>query len=206
MKISKGIKEKNIEVGNFFDKYQSRNFLVRIIMKNFFSTLLFLIKKSKAHSIYELGGGEGFLVNMLNSLGYDCEGSDFSKKIISIAKNNYPNFKDKFHIEDIFNQNNKTKFDLILVSEVLEHLNEYDKALKEIYKQNAEYFLFTVPYEPLWRILNLLRGKYLLRLGNTPGHINHWSPKSFQKTVAKNFKIVDIKTTVPFIYVLAKKP
>ena len=29
MKISKGIKEKNIEVGNFFDKYQSRNFLIR---------------------------------------------------------------------------------------------------------------------------------------------------------------------------------
>jgi hypothetical protein len=30
-----------------------------------------------------------------------------------------------------------------------------------------------VPREPIWRIGNMARGRYLGDLGNTPGHIQH---------------------------------
>ena len=35
------------------------------------------------------------------------------------------------------------------------------------------------PREPLWRGLNIARGAYLKDLGNTPGHLNHWSKRGF---------------------------
>ena len=41
------------------------------------------------------------------------------------------------------------------------------------------YLLVCVPREPLWRGLNMARGAYLKDLGNTPGHLNHWSKRSF---------------------------
>jgi hypothetical protein len=41
-----------------------------------------------------------------------------------------------------------------------------------------------VPREPLWRGLNMARGAYLKDLGNTPGHINHWSKRAFNELVS----------------------
>ena len=38
-----------------------------------------------------------------------------------------------------------------------------------------------MPREPLWRGLNMARGAYLKDLGNTPGHVNHWSKRSFHR-------------------------
>ena len=41
------------------------------------------------------------------------------------------------------------------------------------------HLLVSVPREPLWRGLNMARGAYLKDLGNTPGHVNHWSKRTF---------------------------
>ena len=41
----------------------------------------------------------------------------------------------------------------------------------------AAHLLVSVPREPLWRALNVARGAYLRELGNTPGHVNHWSKR-----------------------------
>ena len=41
------------------------------------------------------------------------------------------------------------------------------------------WLLVSVPHEPLWRALNVARGAYLRELGNTPGHLNHWTRAAF---------------------------
>ncbi len=43
----------------------------------------------------------------------------------------------------------------------------------------SRHLLVSVPREPLWRALNMARGAYWRELGNTPGHLNHWSRRSF---------------------------
>ena len=102
----------------------------------------------------------------------------------------------------------KEVYDLVVCSEVLEHLEEPEQALKQI-KQLATddgYILLSVPNEPVWRICNMARGKYWRDFGNTPGHIQHWSKKSFcEMLVQNNLKIRGIKSPFPWIMVLITK-
>ena len=49
---------------------------------------------------------------------------------------------------------------------------------------SSRWLLVSVPREPLWRGLNLARGSYLRELGNTPGHLNHWSKRRFASLLA----------------------
>ena len=46
------------------------------------------------------------------------------------------------------------------------------------------------PFEPVWRLGNMARGRYLKDLGNTPGHVNHWSRWSFRRFVATRFELL----------------
>jgi hypothetical protein len=61
-----------------------------------------------------------------------------------------------------------------------------------------------VPREPLWRVLNLARGKYLADLGNTPGHVNHWSRGGFLDLLSRRFEIVEARTPLPWTMALCK--
>ncbi len=48
------------------------------------------------------------------------------------------------------------------------------------------HLLVSVPREPLWRGLNMARGAYIKDLGNTPGHLNHWSRKAFVELLGRH--------------------
>ena len=66
--------------------------------------------------------------------------------------------------------------------------------------------IITVPNEPLWRILNILRFKYLKDFGNTPGHVNHFSKEKLKKIIYENnLKVEKTLITQPFILMLIKK-
>ena len=69
--------------------------------------------------------------------------------------------------------------DLIVCCEVLEHVERPADALAALRGVGAKHYILSVPREPLWRVLNMARGKYLGALGNTPGHLNHWSRRGF---------------------------
>ena len=52
--------------------------------------------------------------------------------------------------------------------------------------------------------LEIFRLKYLKYLGNTPGHINHWSPAKLKKVLNNFGKVVKIETSIPWIICLTK--
>src|SRR3546814_20192987 len=58
-------------------------------------------------------------------------------------------------------------FDLVLGIEVLEHVPVPDRALSEIRRVGRESFVLSVPREPIWRMANVARGRYLRDLGHT---------------------------------------
>jgi hypothetical protein len=61
-----------------------------------------------------------------------------------------------------------------------------------------------VPREPLWRALNLARGAYVRDLGDTPGHVNHWSRRAFTALLARHGEVVEARAPLPWTMLLVR--
>ena len=209
MKISKGIKEDGIVVGNNYDKYNSKNIIAKKLMSGFDSSLSALVRKANTRTIHEVGCGEGVWVIKWNLKGIVARGSDFSEQVINLAKDNAKSnglTEGLFERKSIYEVNKEQdSAELVVCCEVLEHLEEPQLALDTLKALDSKYYIFSVPREPIWCALNLARGKYIFQLGNTPGHIQHWSKSKFIQFIAKDFKILEIKTPLPWVMVLCEK-
>lgn len=192
--------------GNYYNKYKSTNPIAKRLMHGFFDSLYNLIDSLSLNTVYEAGCGEGEVSHRL-SMRYQnvaFSASDLSKSKILQAKKEYPEIQ--FETASIYAlPYPDNQFDLVIVSEVLEHLEAPEKALAETLRISGRYVLLSVPNEPVWRIANMARGKYLKRLGNTPGHIQHWSKKSFVRLVEKQCTIIRVASPFPWTALLCEK-
>lgn len=159
----------------------------------------------------EIGCGEGLSTKRLlkqipNNI--ELEASEYVAHQIPFAKKNSPDLK--VTEESIYELKHKDKkFDLVYLLEVMEHLDYPDKALQEVKRavKPGGYLIVGVPREPLWRSLNVARGKYWNSLGNTPGHLNNWSSNGITKVIEKDFgKVISVKKPLPWTLLLARKP
>ncbi len=190
-----------------YQKHTSRNLPQRFLIENFYKILLQIISDLKPETILDAGCGEGFTLARLQNEGIAkrLEGIDYASEAIALGKKMYPTLILKQSDINSLPYNNNY-FDLVICSEVLEHLERPQKALKEIARVSKRYCLLSVPNEPLFMIANLLRGKNLSRLGNDIEHINHWSSKSFEKFVKENgWKPLIKKTSFPWALILGEK-
>lgn len=190
--------------GNYTDKYNSNNFIHRWLMNRFLKSFeeLLTIAKERAdiNAIAEIGCGEGELLKIIHhhfpeAKLYAC---DLSPNEIQKAKENTKGINIDFSVQDAENLTEyaSNQFDLVVCCEVLEHLNTPENGLQELKRVSSNYIITSVPIEPLWRILNMLRMKYLSDLGNTPGHFNHWSVLSFSHQM-KQAGLSNITTKLP---------
>lgn len=194
-----------IITGNFYDKYNSKNFIIKILMKGFYNSISQFILTTKAKEIHEVGCGEGHLTSFIQQItNSSVRGTDYSESVINEAKMNYPYIN--FEVKCIYSLKGvKDCAELIVCCEVLEHLEKPEIALEVLQQISNQYCILSVPREPIWRILNFLRCKYIDALGNTPGHLQHWSRRSFLKMISNYFEIVEVKTPLPWTMVLCKK-
>src|SRR3989338_3715246 len=165
-----------------YRKHTSGNPLQKFLIGNFYKELISSIKDLRIESALDVGCGEGFTLNKLseNKIGKRLEGVDFQKNTVEIGKKLHPELALKQgNIYKLEYKNNS--FDLVMATEVLEHLEDPEMALKELVRVSKKYLLLSVPNEPFFMIANFLRGKNLSRWGNDIEHINHWTSKSFQK-------------------------
>ncbi|MDB4542869.1 class I SAM-dependent methyltransferase [bacterium] len=208
MKISGGLEEQGIVVGNAFDKYGSRNPIVKWIMIGFHRALDELVGIARPESIHEVGCGEGFWVMHWLQQGIEAKGSDFSSQVIALARQNSAKMalaSDVFLEKSIYDLQKSTDgADLVICCEVLEHLEEPEEGLKALQRITQNHLIVSVPREPVWRMLNMLRGKYLSKLGNTPGHIQHWSQHGFIELVQKYFEVTHVKAPLPWTMLLCR--
>lgn len=191
---------------DFKKKYTKSNVLEKIIIKKFYRSLRGITADLKPQNIFEIGSGHGYSTQYIKKYFPDAmiEGSDVDPLLLADAKK--LNQGVLFSEQSIYSiQKSNNAFDLTICLEVLEHLEKPEEALAEIHRVSNKYCILSVPNEPLWRILNILRGSYWSTLGNTPGHINHWTPKKFTKLLSHYFDIIESRQPVPWTIVLARK-
>ncbi len=206
MKISAQYDD-GIPVGNWENKYETKNFIAKYLVDQFLRTVKQLILKygDEIDSINEIGCGEGYLSSFTLSLNVaSVKACDFSEKIVNFAQKRESNVH--FYIGNIYDlKRENDNADLVICCEVLEHLENPEKALDKLSKIANKYLLISVPNEPIWRVLNVARGAHLKRFGNTPGHINHWTSKQFYELVSNYMQIIEIRKPLPWTILFLKK-
>lgn len=202
IKIAGGAKEGGVVIGNAYDKYGSANPIVKWMMNGFSAALTDFVARASPESIHEIGCGEGYWVLRWNEQGLKARGCDFSKDVIEIARENATNrglSKSLFEPRSIYDLDpSQDSADLVVCCEVLEHLESPEAGLQALQRVTKRSLIVSVPQEPLWCTLNLARGKYITRWGNTPGHIQHWSKREFVSLVSKYFEVVEIRSPLPW--------
>jgi 2-polyprenyl-3-methyl-5-hydroxy-6-metoxy-1,4-benzoquinol methylase len=96
------------------------------------------------------------------------------------------------------------EFELVAATEVLEHVPDPVRVLAEMARVASGHLLVSVPHEPLWRMLNMARGAYVRQLGNTPGHLNHWTRRGFVGLLAGYGEVLEIRTPFPWTMLLVR--
>ena len=98
------------------------------------------------------------------------------------------------------------QFDVVVAAEVLEHLPDPVKGLQEMARVGRRHLVLSVPREPIFRSCNLVAGRYVRDLGNTPGHLNHWSKRGFVRFVSHVAEVRDVTSPFPWTTVWATLP
>ena len=164
---------------------------------------------TQAREVHEVGCGEGQLSIFLCKEGRRIRGSDFSSHVIEKARTSAREKKCDIEfkvssIEDL--QPERDAAPLIICCEVLEHLPGPEEALRKLVMLAKPYLLVSVPREPIWRCLNMVRGKYLSDFGNTPGHLQHWSSQSFLNFLSTQTKVLTFRKPLPWTMALCQAP
>jgi 2-polyprenyl-3-methyl-5-hydroxy-6-metoxy-1,4-benzoquinol methylase len=196
-----------VVTGNTYDKYGSTNPLVRRLMAGFERNLDELLGLADPGSLLDVGCGEGVLVERWARRlgGRRVVGIDLEEESIQAgwAQRQAPNLEYRvMRAENLPFAD--SEFALASAIEVLEHVPDPEHTLAEMARCAERHLLVSVPREPLWRMLNMARGAYLPQLGNTPGHINHWSKRSFGKLLARYGEVAEARSPFPWTMMLVR--
>lgn len=193
--------------GNVYDKYRSRNPVVRRLVGNFLGELEHLVARSGARDVHEVGCGDGELALLLARRGLRVRGSDVSADVIAEARRRARAAQLEVGLKAAPIQAldpAEDSAELIVCCEVMEHLDDPRAALEIVAQLASPWAVFSVPREPLWRALNMLRLKYVGDLGNTPGHLQHWSRREFVRFLEERVEVVAVRSPLPWTMALCR--
>lgn len=179
--------------------YETDNLIIKYLVNLRIRNILKCLDKKD--NVLEAGCGDGYLsgkiaerVNTLVSVDISYDRIKKAKKLI-----NRPNVK--FLKKDITNMNLRQKYNKIICSEVLEHIQDYKLAIKNLSKhlEKSGQLIITVPNETLLRIgRTLLFGKRAKELEKKTNHIYVIKHKDIKKISNElNLKIINYKP-LPF--------
>lgn len=197
--------------GNYYDKYNSCFFVYKILVDGYLRYARELLALARPATVLEVGCGPGDLARRLVDPEGDTgkgvvlyHGIDISERHIGEARECCPG--GHFHVASAYHLPFPDRsFDLVIACEVFEHLDRPNDAMREVHRVCGASFLISVPWEPVWRLSNMLRGKYLARLGNTPGHLCHFSRREIRRIVRSRFRIVAERRPFPWTMLLARR-
>ena len=195
-----------VPTGNTYDKYGSTNPVVRRLIARFERDMTELLDRARPASILDVGCGEGVLTEKWaraiegRVVGIDL---DDPKLRDEWQRRSLPNLEFRPGLGDALPYEDGA-FAAVTAMEVLEHVPDPGAVLGEMARVTSAWLLVSVPREPLWRALNMARGAYLRHLGNTPGHVNHWSKRSFAALLGRYGETVELRSPFPWTMALVR--
>lgn len=183
-------------VGNVEDKYHARNPIARALMRGFLRAVTELYLEAGPRRVLEVGCGEGRLADHLirrrrpeRFEACDVElrpapeiDPEIALREASIYALPYAD----------------ASFDLVVCCEVLEHLHDPAAGLAELARVSSRHVLLSTPWEPVWRLLNLARGRYVRDLGNTPGHVQHFGRRALIDLARTRLEVRAVRRPLPW--------
>ena len=205
----KNIDERNASADDLWayclEEYNNPNLIVKILLDRFYAKIGTILKNLQpSDRVLEVGCGAAAsslrISKMLN--GQYFEASEYDQRYVQkIKEQNYPFIVSQ---ESVYSMRRADgEFDCVIFLEVLEHIDNVDLALQELFRVAKKNVIISVPNEPIWSILNMVRGKYLKERGNTPGHINRWSPGELKRLIERYGTVQEVYTPLPWIIVQA---
>ncbi len=158
---------------NLFEKHKS-------VFLKFFDERIKRVKKHNKNieSMLDVGSGYGFWMDYCNKIGIKSEGFDLSEEVVKYAKDNLNLNVIK---EDAMNFQTNKKYDLIMMFDVLEHMENPNKFLtnyKNLLNENGLLYIqvpnligFRIPKEHDYGL---------------PHHLWQFNPKTIKKLLKNN--------------------
>jgi len=196
-----------VPTGNTYDKYGSSNPVVRRLMSRFEGTLDELFASAAPRSVLDVGCGEGVLTAQWADrlgdgriVGIDLDDEKLRAEWATRERDNL-----EYRVMAAENLPFADgEFEMAAAIEVLEHVPDPEHTVAEMARVASRHLLVSVPREPLWRGLNMARGAYWRDLGNTPGHLNHWSKRSFVRLLGRHGEVVQARSPFPWTMLLVR--
>ena len=132
-----------------------------------------LLKKIGANSVLDVGCGNGALLSQVrNRMPISCAGVDLSEAVLASNRERFPQIQ--FHSLDISRAALEAKFDVVICSEVLEHIADVQSALANLRRMCERYLLITVPRGPVFPIDKAM------------GHVRHFTENSLTQLLTSH--------------------
>ena len=187
-------------------KHESDNPIQRALIDNFHAKAVDMIRRARPSTILEVGCGEGYVLSALVEAGIDAElnGVELNERAVRVAKQRLGD-RATIELQDARElASDGRRFDMVMMLEVLEHIPDPAQMLPILDSLTNGWLLLSVPWEPIFRGLNLMRLKNVSRLGNDPEHVNHWGRRGFERFVRERFDIIEMPQVFPWTMVLAR--
>jgi ubiquinone/menaquinone biosynthesis C-methylase UbiE len=196
----------DVVIGNHTQKYTARNPAIRWLTMRWVDRLERVLDRVAADgghaAALEVGCGEGVIAEKLSRRWRQVAALDLPDAGLRAQWRDRPG-PHYLHADGQRLPFADRRFDVVVAAEVLEHLPDPERGLAEMARVCGGHLVLSVPREPIFRSCNLVAGRYVRDLGNTPGHLNHWSSRSFVRFVGSVARVRLVTRPFPWTVVWA---
>jgi SAM-dependent methyltransferase len=190
-------------LGNNEAKYAHPNPIARWLVAGFQRAVGELYLQTCPESVLDVGCGEGLLADHLIRLRRPARFDACDVDLGRLAPGLHPDLN--FQAASVYHLPYPDKsVDLVVCCEVLEHLHDPAAGLAELARVARRHVLLSTPWEPVWRLLNLARGRYVRDLGNTPGHVQHFSRGALIRLAETRLRVAAVRRPLPWTVILGE--
>jgi ubiquinone/menaquinone biosynthesis C-methylase UbiE len=201
-----------VVIGNHTHKYTARNPAIRLLTERWVANLdrvLGQVSRDRSGRAPELalevGCGEGVIAARMHRRWDQVVALDLPDAGLRADWRGLPGPR-FLHASALQLPFGDDQFDVVVAAEVLEHLPDPVRGLEEMARVGRRHLVLSVPREPIFRGCNLVAGRYVPDLGNTPGHLNHWSKRGFVRLVSQVAQVRDVTSPFPWTIIWAVLP